>query len=157
MNPNDQSEFRRDYTEARWGQLHAFEKESSEAGYTFLFHVNAGGAAAVLAFIGTSAALAANETIYKALACFVAGLICCGIFRACHYCWASRMFDNWRRHYNEYAESREDWETLLAADDLVSKPTSALYLFVTLSGIAFVAGCSFGIFAFFSTLVSHCC
>ena len=58
----------------RWSQLYQLEKEAGELSIKYLFLTNAGGAVAILGFIGASQSLGAIGAVRIALLLFALGL-----------------------------------------------------------------------------------
>jgi hypothetical protein len=65
----------RAYTHQRWEQLNKLVLANSDRANRQLFFTNAGGAIAIMSFLGTKTDIPDVPMIYAALSCFIMGLI----------------------------------------------------------------------------------
>ncbi len=125
------------HIEFRWKELYELEVKYGNDAMRYLFYVNAGGAATVLAFMGTSSEITSLCLIKISLIFFAIGLILAGVLIAFLLYRAGFIFDQWRKEVNSYFKQEKKYSEIFNADDARSDR----------SKIAFIIGyCSFGAF-----------
>ena len=133
----------------RWGQLHALEKEWSEKAVQYLFLTNAGGAAAMLGFLGASETAFSRAGAKWSLAFFVLGLILVGFVIANTYYRMSGLFKDYKREVEKYFHDQISWEYLDAEDDKRAEDHFFDHLLPWASFALFIVGCIVGGFSLF--------
>src|SRR5437763_196602 len=92
----DVQNYRSGIITSRWNQLNTLRNQWVEKALSFLFLTNAGGAAAVLGFLGASKEARGMCGPLIALGCFALGIIIAGIFIAVQF----HRFDSIFRGYH---------------------------------------------------------
>ena len=131
------------YISTRWEQLHALEKSEGDRIFRYLFLVNAGGAIAVLSFIGTLGLVHLPSSTMTTLFSFGLGLILIGLSHAVRYYHFSSVFKHWQTDTGKFYESEIGWQELLNNDK--TNTNSVLRLIVQIlcwiSFSCFIYGC----------------
>src|ERR1035437_606283 len=151
-NPPESPELRShriEYSNQRWKQLHALEKECAEIEIKYLLLTNSGGAVTVLSFMGASEKARASTGAIIALACFAVGIVLVGIFNIIRYYKVASLFREWRRESENYFEGKTDWKALTDDDNKRSYKNYSLHIVGNLSFVAFVVGAIFGMINLF--------
>ncbi len=134
----------------RWKELYELEVKYGDDAMKYLFYVNAGGAAAVLAFIGTSSPAIGNLCSIKfSLILFAVGLILDGLLIAFQLHRAGSIFDQWRNDANAYYNQQKKYSELINADDDRSDRSKMAFVLGYFSLGAFILGLIFGGVALF--------
>lgn len=136
----------------RWSELHGFYTKCSDEIMKYLFYVNAGGAGAVLGFMGSSEIVRKLLFVQISLCCFAIGLICIGILRTILNHMTKSFFDNWREDVASYYATQMSYSQLDQNDNTRTESEMWPYLFGYLSGASFIAGVIFGGISLFSSL-----
>ena len=105
------------YINQRWGQLSELELAWYGDAIKFLFLVNSGAAATVLAFIGAVEGVRGLLWTWLMLLCFTIGIILVGLLHISRVLRVDRLYKNWRQSTVQYYESKLCWETMLENDD----------------------------------------
>lgn len=138
-------ELRNEHINSRWSQLHALSKETGESAIKYLFTTNAGGAVAVLAYLGS---VSGNEvpalSAKIALVFFFSGLLLVGLYNACMVHKHEGLFEHYKALVKEYYEDEISWDSLLSADETEVGSSNVPYILAYLSFGAFVGGCISG-------------
>lgn len=133
---------RSEHIEGRWGQLYELSKESGDSVIRYLFTVNAGGAVAVLAYLGTVAGHVAPSSFAKAaLFFFFIGLLFVGSLRIYSVHHHEGLFDNYKRLVSKYYGDEIDWQTLLEEDEKKVGDSKVPYILGYSAFLSFVLGC----------------
>ena len=135
------------YIEGRWGQLNSLSKDAADRAIKHLTLINAGGAVAMLSFLGTSTAARTLLLPRVALGCFVTGIVLVGILDLLILHHVERIFLNWRQTTPKYYEDKIDWEDMTAADDKLSYTVWREYLVGYIAFFCFIAGAIIGVFS----------
>ncbi len=133
----------------RWGQLHKLEEDWGERVFKYLLATNAGGAVALLSFLGTGKA--PNIVWAKiSLALFIFGLICVGIALARIYHRMERLYDRYRADASMFFKGEIARGTLVALDEERSRHDSCwAYILPYVCFLSFILGCTVGAYALF--------
>jgi hypothetical protein len=132
------------FINVRWGQLSTLVKEWTEKAVQFLTFTNAGGAVAVLSFMGASNDVRKMIWPRIALCCFAAGVICTGIFIAKQFHRMEKIFARYRRDSERYLSDQIEWDTLSMVDEDRSDASCWDYFWGYAPFILFVLGCVAG-------------
>lgn len=136
---------RGDHIQNRWGQLYQLSKESGDSAIRYLFTTNAGGAVAVLAYLGSVADNGASPLSAKiALVCFFTGLLFVGFYRIYIVHHHEGLFDHYKSLVDRYYEDEIDWKVLQEADEEKVGNSKVPYVLGYLSFLGFVLGCIAG-------------
>ncbi|MBN1787163.1 MAG: hypothetical protein JW806_02075 [Sedimentisphaerales bacterium] len=138
----------------RWSELHGFYTKHADEIMKYLFYVNAGGAGAVLGFMGSSETVRGLIAVRISLCCFAIGLICIGILRTFLTHMAKSFFDNWRNDVGNYYTTKISFTQLNENDSTRTESEKWPYFFGYLSGVSFIAGVIFGGISLFSPLLT---
>lgn len=134
----------------RWRELHGFYTKYADEITKYLFYVNAGGAGAVLSFMGTSEAVRKLLLVRISLCCFAVGLICIGILRTILTHMAKSFFDNWKKDVASYYATKISFTQLDQNDNTRTESEMWLYISGYFSGASFIAGIICGGISLFS-------
>lgn len=133
----------------RWGELHAHEINAIDKMIQFLFLTNAGGAVAVLSFIGASYKHIDNINVVLSLSSFSLGVITVGLLHFLRLRYFNRLFLSWRRDTGLFVQDKLHWETMIENDSKRAYKEGHLYLTGVAIGAFFLCGVEFGVFALF--------
>ena len=119
----------------------------------YLFLTNAGGAIAVLSFMGASENVRAMLGPKWALGFFVMGLILLGILSAYQLHHSAELNNEWRRSLQQYLAGRITWDVLIEGDQERSYLVTGCfgYLLGYGSFLCFSVGSGIGLFLFFKS------
>jgi hypothetical protein len=114
----------------------------------YLFLTNAGGAIAVLSFMGASQEVRAMASPKWALGCFLVGVFLVGVLSAYQLQHSANLNTEWRNDVQDYLAGQITWEKLIQSDKTRSYVvTSCLgYLLSYGSFLCFVVGSAIGFF-----------
>ncbi len=129
---------------ARWTQLNTLRNQWVEKALRLLVLTNAGGAVAVLSFIGASDEARRMCGPRFALGCFAAGIIIAGIFIAIQFHRFDSMFKGYGSDSAKYFSDEIEWDKLRKDDDDRSAPHSIDYAWLYISFGLFILGCIVG-------------
>ena len=133
------------HIEGRWSQLYHLSKESGDSAIRYLFTTNAGGAVAVLAYLGSAAQNGGAPWSAKiALVFFFTGLLFVGFYRIYIVHHHEGLFESYKRLVSSYYEDDIDWHQLLEADEKKVGNSKVPYVFGYLSFFSFIFGCIAG-------------
>jgi len=141
---------RLNYIRTRWDQLNLLSKDALERIIKYLVLVNAGGAVAMLSFLGTSAQARGLLLPKLALACFGLGIVLVGVLNLLILLHIERIFVNWRQTTPQFYEDKVEWEDLTANDDKLAYTVWPEYLAGYAAFFCFIAGAAIGVCALFS-------
>ncbi|MFA7257788.1 MAG: hypothetical protein WC047_09470, partial [Kiritimatiellales bacterium] len=133
----------------RWKELYDIEVKYGDEAMKYLFYVNAGGSATVLAFMGTSPEIRALCSIKLSLILFAIGVILDGVLIVFQLHRAGNIFDQWRHNANLYFQHQKQYNELLSGDDAISDRSKIAFIVGYLAFGCFVLGLIFGGFALF--------
>ena len=136
-----------DYINRRWEQLYELEKEAGLSALQYLFLTNAGGAAAMLAFIGAIGADKIGFGAKLALASFVLGVVLLGISKAKQYHCMSRLFEHWKGLAGAYFGDKASYEYITEEDKKKTGEDFFDYFFPYASFACFVLGAAIGFYS----------
>ena len=138
---------RQTYIRNRWQQLAIATRESRKESAKFVAFVNAGGAVALLAFIGAiaqgnpKAAVLKSEVLQWSLAAFVCGVIVSCLTLVIESIRISGLFAKWRKGVSEFYDDQIGFNTMLQNDlkqasetDIVERFLVGIALFCFLLG-----------------------
>jgi len=137
------------FINSRWKELYDLEVKYGDEAMKYLFYVNAGGAATVLAFIGTSSEIKSLCLIKISLILFAIGLILDGILIAFQLRRSGSLFDQWRKDANSYYNQEKKYSEIINADDARSDRSKIAFGLGYCSFGVFILGLIFGGFALF--------
>ncbi len=137
------------FISSRWGQLSTLVKEWTEKAVKFLTLTNAGGAVAVLSFMGASDEVRSMFWPRIALFCFALGVICTGIFIANQFHRIETIFLRYKRDSERYLSDKIEWGTLITIDEDRSDASCWDYVWGYVPFILFVLGCFAGAISLF--------
>ena len=125
----------------RWSQLYSLSKDSGESAIKYLFTTNAGGAVAVLTYLGAIASNGESQLLAKlALAIFFIGIISVGVYKAYMVHNFESLFSHYQQLVSEYYDEKIGWGALIKSDETkVGKPI-APYIFGYISFFSFIIG-----------------
>jgi hypothetical protein len=129
--------------------LNGLTKEWTDKAISYLMITNAGGAVAVLSFMG------ASDTVRKmigpriALGCFALGVVCVGILVAKQFHRAERLLAGYKTDSNKYLTDQMEWDTVTSRDEDRFKPTFWDYSWGYAALILFIGGCLLGAITLF--------
>ena len=135
------------YLTERPKQLYTVLTSAADSAVTFLFLVNAGGAAATLSFLGTSITVRTMLMPKVALSCFVVGLLLVGVLRAFRVHDYQKAFDSWHRDYNSFLVGELTWKQFVERDDVLSETSVWEYIIGYGSFACIFAGAVAGTYA----------
>jgi hypothetical protein len=136
---------RDNYMNSRWGQLHSLSKETGDSAIKYLFTVNAGGAVAVLAYLGAvSGSLPAVLSAKVSLVLFFIGLLFVGFYKAYMVHNHEGLFKHYRSLVSDYYECKIGWGALIKSDETKVGNPLAPYIFGYISFGSFIGGCISG-------------
>lgn len=126
--------------EDRWVQLNGLLKDTVDRGMTLAFYINAGGAVAMLSFMGSDKDIRNFLTAKLALAAFFLGLVSVGVYQVLRYRYVDALFANWRSSVGRYYKNEFDWVEMLNADETLSYNIRPMEIFGYGSFACFLAG-----------------
>jgi hypothetical protein len=155
MKYSDESDERRaaniGYTNERWRQLYGVQNDWSTEGIKYLFLVNAGAAAAMLAFLGSVAESRSWGWPITMLVFFAIGIVLIGFMHALRHHHVSQIFKEWRKSVSEYQTDQKGWSEIISADVARSARFDWALLLAYASFACFIVGIIIGMVNF-STL-----
>lgn len=150
--PDDRRLQREKYLSDRWLQLNTLGKEWGDRAAKYLLMTNAGGAIAMLSFLGTYDKALSILAVKVALTFFLAGIVVAGVwiaFMVHHLEAAMTGIDNdtgsLYRHEIDYA-------TVIARDNERTGEKKRRLILPYLSFSCFIAGCSIGSYTLFAQI-----
>lgn len=125
----------------RWSQLYSLSKDSGESVIKYLFATNAGGAIAVLTYLGAIASNGEAQLLVKlSVVIFFIGIIFVGIYKAYMVHSFESLFAHYQLLVSEYYDDKIGWGALTISDEIkVGKPI-APYIFGYISFFSFIIG-----------------
>jgi hypothetical protein len=142
-------QFRWGYINARWSQLNALTKDWGDKAVSYLMLTNAGGAVAVLSFMGASDKVREMVGPRLALCCFAAGVIFTGILVAKQLHRFEGLYKGYKKDSEQYLAGQMDWDTVVSEDE---KRVQASFWDYGLGYVAFglfILGCVAGVISLF--------
>jgi hypothetical protein len=134
----------------RWRQLNALRDGWIEKALNFLILTNAGGAVAVLSFMGASDDVRGMWWPRIALCCFSLGVIFAGIFIAKQFHRLDSLFFGYHVDSERYLSDQIEWDALRTRDDDRSKVSFIDYLCGYVPFGLFIFGCVAGAISLFA-------
>ncbi len=117
---DDQRQQVLDYIKGRWAQFASATRDARKDAATFIATINAGGAVALLGFIGSvvrdTPELAKAIPIRLALLAFVVGIACCGLAHAVENLRLSGLFSKWRDAVNRFYRDQIGFTRMMGDD-----------------------------------------
>ena len=143
-----------DYVEGRWSQNYSVARDTRKDAAKLIALMNAGGAAAVLAFIGAitkqQSGLAQPTPLKVTIALFVLGVVSSAIALVVEYVRLSGLFAKWRTDVNKLYADEVVFDKMQRDDVERSGQTEiASGFFVWGALICFALGAAVGIFLLF--------
>jgi hypothetical protein len=139
------------FISTRWSQLNGLVKEWTDKAISFLMLTNAGGAVAVLSFMGASEKARNMLGSRIALCCFALGVICTGILVAKQFHRIEGLFAHYKKDSERYLTDQMEWDTLTARDEDRADTTFMDYFWGYAPFVLFVGGCVAGAISLFCT------
>lgn len=134
-----------EFISQRWKQLYEISNTAGDDAIKYLFATNAGGAVAVLAYLGTLAENGSSPLSIKvALLLFFIGIVLVGLYKANEVHYNVGLFKNYERLVKQYYDQEIDWEAMNIADAVKVGDPIAPYVFGYASFISFILGCLIG-------------
>ncbi|MCC7407700.1 MAG: hypothetical protein IT442_06485 [Phycisphaeraceae bacterium] len=133
----------------RWEQLYFLEKEAIDRAIKYLFYVNAGGAVAVLGFIGANQEISSLVSVKVTLSFFILGLLMVGCFNAWKYYSITSLFRHWREGVRQYYAGELGLSAIQKKDEELSSQECLGKVLAWGSFICIWAGCVSGAWAIF--------
>lgn len=151
--PQQQREEANRYIGARWKNLYEVSKQAIDQVIRYLFLVNAGGAIAVLSFLGASADTRQLVAPKVALSLFGMGVVLNGILLTMRVHQTEWLFAAWRRDVTDFYDDKVELKDLYSKDKIRSEGRYIIvnYLFGYLSFLCFVVGGGVGLCSLFSS------
>ena len=144
---------REHFIEQREKQLQSITVTAVESGVRFLFTTNAGGAIAVLTYLGAIASNAnQTQTLKSSLAYFFLGIILVGLYRAFLAETYGKMFKNFQLQTANYFSSEKEWESYISeikAEVETLRKSQVGRILIYGSFLCFVLGSAIGTFSLF--------
>ena len=144
--PTDITLLRQKYNYDRFQQLNGLLGQASSSTWTYLLTVNGGGAAALLALIGSESDAARYSWPYWILMFFVLGLVCVGFAHAFIVHKLDALSKHWVEATGKYWHGKVGWAIVIESDDSLVKKNQWvpwvlgwLSLFFFLTGVAWAA------------------
>ena len=148
--PEEIRESRIEYIRERWKQLSDTQGTRTEAFVKHLTLSNAGGALAVLSFLGAAYDRAMEVSAPLMLAFFVAGLLLVGVLHLAQLGKVAGLFEGWRNDVGLFYSDRLTWGELLGRDRQRLSPPSHVLVLGGASFICFVVGGALGLWGVLS-------
>jgi len=142
---NELRELRNNYINNRWEQLHSLSKETGDSAIKYLFATNAGGAVAVLAYLGSVSGNGEPALSAKvALVLFFTGLLFVGFYKAYMVHEHESLFEHYKSLVNKYYENKIGWGMLVESDEIKVGNSPTPYILGYISFASFIGGCISG-------------
>ena len=134
------------YIKERWEQLAELQQIWSERVIRYLMLVNAGGAVAVLAFMGAIASKGDRYPIWASgmLVLFVLGLIAVGVLQIYSQHRHDWLYLQWRNGVTDFHEDKTTWFSMTSDDIKRSSRPIPFYVLVHLSFAMFLLASAVG-------------
>ncbi|QHI67905.1 hypothetical protein [Tichowtungia aerotolerans] len=131
---------RGDYISERWTQLHEVSTKAADETKKFLFIVNAGGAVAVLSFIGVNETSDIALGAKSALILFCLGVVSVGILHARITHRLYDLFTDWRENCSKYWNQEIGYTQLTTEDEKKTDSDKCEFVIGYISAAFFLAG-----------------
>jgi len=146
----EQREIRNQNINSRWSQLYSVSKESGDSAISYLFTTNAGGAVAVLAYLGSVSGKDGSFISAKlALISFFIGLLFVGFYKAYMVHDHENLFESYMKSVKDYYDCKICWSELTNSDIANTGNSKYPYIFGYLSFASLVFGCISGAYGLF--------
>ena len=142
--PPGVQQYRFNFINARWAQLNALTGVWANKAIQFLTLTNAGGAVAVLSFMGASDDVRAMIWPKIALCSFAGGVVCTGILIAKQFHRVENLYNGYKRDSERYLTDQIEWNTLNTDDENRTAPSFWDYFWGYFPFILFLFGCVAG-------------
>jgi hypothetical protein len=131
---------RNEYISHRWSQLYKVSTKAADEAKKFLFLVNAGGAVAVLSFIGAKDNSAISLGTKWSLILFCLGIVAVGILhiRITHRLYD--LFNDWRKNSSKYWNQEIGYNQLTTEDEQKTDSDKCEFIIGYVSAFFFLAG-----------------
>ncbi len=148
--PKETLDARNKHIEERWEQLYYVSTQASNEVLKYLFYVSAGGAGAVLGFMGSSETARNLVGAKIALICYGIGLVFVGVVRVIIVHRTKFFFGKWTEDVAKYYAVKVGYNEIVDFDTKRTKSDVWEFIFGYVSAIACLLGLVFGGFALFS-------
>lgn len=143
--PEDTRRQNVEYVSDRWKELAALQRDAAGHATNYLMVTNAGGAVAVLSFMGAMKTARPFDLAVPMLTFFILGVVIVGAGRALAFFHVARRFDRWRDAAHRYYNDEWTWAQALDHDSAMGT-RSRLGAFLGFSSFGcFLAGCALGV------------
>lgn len=132
------------YVAERWKHLSNITDERFREALKLLFLTNAGGAVAMLTFLGTTATVRAEDWTWALLKLFCSGIALLIVFHLLTAAKTSRLFQKFRHDVAELYADRLEWKKLIDGDSRRSDEWKVLLLLPIASLICLLAAMIIG-------------
>jgi len=142
------------YVKGRWSQYYSATREVRKDAATLIAAINAGGAAAGLAFVGAvmkeGSALATSLPLKLTIAFFVVGTLCSALAHAVEHVRLAYLFSQWRADVNRLYDDLLGFDKM-QRDDVkrAGKDESLAVVLVWVALMCFGVGAGLGVSLFF--------
>ncbi|MGO4552398.1 hypothetical protein AB4059_15025 [Lysobacter sp. 2RAF19] len=147
-----QREVQAEWCVSRWEQLYRLNREATADAFRYLFLVNAGGAVAVLGFIGSSEEARSSGSIRAALVVFAIGILLVGVLKTLFFHQTLTLVQGWSADTKLYFSSAISESELDSRDN--ARAAAPIYRAQYIAGYAafacFLLGLTLGAVALFS-------
>ena len=148
--PKNLLETRNTYIQERREQLQGFYLKHTDEIIKYLLYVNAGGAVAILTFMGTSKSIRNSIYLQIALLCYALALACVGLLRVLLLHKVAYLFENWRKDAEKYWVQDIGYNKLIEEDDKRSESGRKLWIAGYLSAGLSILGLILGAMGLFT-------
>ena len=150
----DERKARENFIEHREKQLQNITVSAAETGVKYLFTTNAGGAIAILTYLG---AIATNpnpaQTLKISLVLFFFGVILIGIYHVLLVETYGNIFKKFQESTKNYFADKKEWDEYFSEIQAHVKPNNIPRILLYTSFGCFIFGCVFGALSLFSWCV----
>jgi len=129
------------FIDTREKQLQSLCMEANETAMKFLFTTNAGGAVALLAYLGTRTEVLSNQTLLSSsIAFFFLGVLCIGVLRAYAVHIYKNIFMKFGKSSKTYFVEERDWDEFIVEIESQINPSKIPYIFGYAAFVCFLIG-----------------
>jgi hypothetical protein len=134
------------YINERWSQLYGLVKAATSEAFSFTFLTNAGGAIAVLGFMGASEIARSSAGAKTSLLLFALGVVSAGLLRLFYLRHVTGMLNSWASDAKRFYADQISEEQMDSDDDVRTNGwlLKAQYAFGYAAFLLFVSGCVAG-------------
>ncbi|HEG43212.1 MAG TPA: hypothetical protein ENH94_04090 [Phycisphaerales bacterium] len=146
--PKGQQEDHEQYISDRGEQLYGLQLRHADNMLRHLFLVNAGGAIAILSYLGTDSDKMDVICAKLSLLFFTLGIVFVGVVRAILLHRSFDYFELWQSDTEKYFKQEISWQNLVETDDSRTKGNCWEFRFGYISAGCFIIGCICGALGF---------